>query len=69
MYTFLLYYLKVKHPLRDWRKLGRCQKVIKHSPEGGRYSAIAVNSEGLLAVTDYKNEYYTNIFSPKRVHW
>ena len=55
VYTFLLYYLQVKHPLRDWRQLGRCQKVIKHSLEGGGYSAIAVNSEGLLALTDYMN--------------
>ena len=40
----------MKHPLRDWRKLGECQKVIQHSPEGGRYTAVAINSEGLLAV-------------------
>ena len=45
----------MKHPLRDWRKLGECQKVIKHSPEGGRYKAVAVNSQGLLAVTDVQN--------------
>ena len=37
---------------RDWRKLGKCQKVIQHSPEGGWYVAVAVTSEGLLAVTD-----------------
>ena len=55
MYTFLLYYLQVMHPLRNWRKLGRCQKVIQHTPDGGGYSATAVNSEGLLAVTDYMN--------------
>ena len=42
----------MKHPLRDWRKLGECQKVIQHSPEGGRFKAVAMNSEGLLAVTD-----------------
>ena len=42
----------MKHPLRDWRKLGECQKVIQHSPEGGRYTAVAMNSEGLLAVLD-----------------
>ena len=42
----------MKHPLRDWRKLGECQKVIQHSPGGGLYTAIAVNSKGLLAVTD-----------------
>ena len=42
----------MKPPPRDWRKLGECQKVIKHSPVGGWYQAVAVNSEGLLAVTD-----------------
>ena len=42
----------MKHPFRDWKKLGECQKVIQHSPEGGRYTAVAVNIEGLLAVTD-----------------
>ena len=41
----------MKPPPRDWRKLGKCQKVIKPSPQGGWYSAVAVNSEGLLAVT------------------
>ena len=46
----------MKLPLRDWRKLGECQKVIQHSPEGGIYRAVAVNSEGLLAVTDIGNE-------------
>ena len=46
----------MKHPLRDWRKLGGCQKVIKHSPEGGKYIAVAVNSDGLLAVTDEVNK-------------
>ena len=45
----------MKPPLRDWRKLGECQKVIQHSPEGGSYDAVAVNSEGLLAVTDGLN--------------
>ena len=44
------------HPLRDWKKLGKCQKVIKHSPEGGRYRAVAVNSEGFIAVTDGRNK-------------
>ena len=42
----------MKHPLRDWRKLGECQKVIKHSPKGSEYRAVTVNSEGQLAVTD-----------------
>ena len=46
----------MKHPPRDWRKLGECQKVIRHSPEGGLYYAIAVNSKGLLAVTDGMNK-------------
>ena len=45
-------YLQVKPPPRDWRKLGKCQKVIKHRLWGGEYYAVAVNSEGLLAVTD-----------------
>ena len=45
----------MKPPPRDWRKLGECQKVIKHSPEGGWYDAVAVNNEGLLAVTDELN--------------
>ena len=48
-------YLQVRHPLRDWRKLGECQKVIQHSPAGGAYHGVAVNSEGLLAVTDDVN--------------
>ena len=43
------------HPLRDWRELGQCQKVIQHSPVGGKYGVVAVNSEGILAVTDRKN--------------
>ena len=42
----------MKYLLRDWRKLGECQKVIQHSPEGGEYGGLAVNSNGLLAVTD-----------------
>ena len=45
----------MKHTPRDWRKLGECQKVIQHSPRGGWYYAIAVNSEGFLAVTDVVN--------------
>ena len=48
-------YLQVKPPPNDWRTLGKCQKVIQHRPEGGRYRAVAVNSEGLLAVTDDTN--------------
>ena len=45
----------MKHPPRDWRKHEVCRKVIQHSPEGGLYYAIAVNSKGLLAVTDVRN--------------
>ena len=45
----------MKHPLRDWRKIGKCQKVIKHSPKCGKYQAVAVNSEGLLAVTEFQH--------------
>ena len=55
LYTFLMCYLQVKHPPRDWRTLGKCQKVIQHSPGGGGYGGVAVNSEGLLAVTDDEN--------------
>ena len=54
LYAFLMCYLQVKPPLRDWRKLGKCQ-VIKHRPEGGWYRAVAVNSKGLLAVADVEN--------------
>ena len=43
-------------PTRDWRTLGKCQKVIQHNVVGGAYSGVAVNSEGLLAVTDDRNE-------------
>ena len=53
-------YLQVKHPPREWRKLGDCQKVIKHRPEGGRYTGVAVNSEGLVIVTD---ERYVHLLS------
>ena len=55
LYTFLMCYLQVKHPPRDWRRLGKCQKVIQHRPGGGRYIGVVVNSEGLLAVTDEEN--------------
>ena len=50
--ALVMCYLQVDHPLRDWRKLGKCQKVIQHKPGGGVYVGVAVNSEGLLAVTD-----------------
>ena len=36
---------------RDWRTLGECQKIIQHNPRGWQYIGVAVNSEGLLAVT------------------
>ena len=45
----------MKHSTVDWRKLGECQKVIKHSPEGGMYEAVTASSEGLLAVMDSTN--------------
>ena len=46
----------MKPPPRDWRKLGKCQKVIQHKSGGsGVYTAVAVNSEGLLAVADGVN--------------
>ena len=45
----------MKHPPRDWRKLGECWKVIRHNPGGGGYYAIAVNNKGLLAVTVRRN--------------
>ena len=45
----------MKHPLREWRKLGECQKVIT-SPGGKEYCALSVNSEGVVAVTDLVNK-------------
>ena len=53
--ALVMCYLQVRHPLRDWRKLGKCQKVIQHTPGGGMYVGVAVNSEGFLAVTDGNN--------------
>ena len=53
--ALVMCYLQVRHPLRDWRKLGKCQKVIQHTPGGGGYYGVAVNSVGLLAVTDDDN--------------
>ena len=55
--ALVMCYLQVRHPLKGWEKLGKCQKVIQHSPKGGRYGAVAVNSEGLLAVTENENNY------------
>ena len=54
--ALVMCYLQVRYPLRDWRKLGKCQKVIQHRPGGGDYGGVAVNSEGLLAVTDDRNK-------------
>ena len=54
--ALLICYLQVRHPPRDWRKLGKCQKVIQHSQRGGKYCGVAVSSEGLLAVTDDENK-------------
>ena len=42
-------------PTRDWKNLGPCLKVIQHMKEGGMYYGVAVNSKGLLAVTDSTN--------------
>ena len=50
--ALVMCYLQVRRPLRDWRKLGTCQKVIQHTPGGGGYYGVAVNSDGLLAVAD-----------------
>ena len=53
--ALVMCYLQVRHHLREWRMLGNCQKVIQHRPRGGSYYGVAVNSEGLLAVTDDGN--------------
>ena len=37
---------------RDWKTLEKCQKVIQRRGGDGKYCGVAVNSEGLLAVTD-----------------
>ena len=50
--ALVMCYLQVRHPVRDWRKLGKCQKVIQHRPGSGVYFGVAVNGDGLLAVTD-----------------
>ena len=54
--ALVMCYLQVRHPLRDWRKFGKCQKVIQHSPGDGDYIGVAVSSDGLLAVTDAMNQ-------------
>ena len=56
LYALLLCYLQERHPPRDWGNLVKCQNIIQHSPEGGRYCGVAVNSEGLLAVTNCTNQ-------------
>ena len=43
-------------PIRHCKSLGKCQKVIQHSPDGGLYVGVAVSSEGLLAITDDVNK-------------
>ena len=53
--ALVMCYLQVRHSLRDWGKLGKCQKGIQHSPGGGSYRGVAVNSVGLLGVTDDGN--------------
>ena len=60
--ALVMCYLQARHPLRDWRKLGKCHKVIRHSADGGWYCGVAVNSESLLAVTDGGNR-CVHIFS------
>ena len=50
------FHLQVKHSRRDWKKLGQRPDAIIHSPEGGEYWAVAVNNNGLLAVTDEGNK-------------
>ena len=50
--ALVMCYLQVRHPPRDWKKLGKCEKVVQHSPGGRGYVEVAVKSEGLLAVTD-----------------
>ena len=45
--------LKVPQPPKDWRGLGECKRTIQHRPGGGwDYFAVAVNKEGIIAVTD-----------------
>ena len=53
--ALVMFYLQVRR-FRNWGMLGKCQNVIQHSPGGGLYHGVAVNSEGLLAVTDRRNK-------------
>ena len=43
--ALVICYLQETRPLRNWRKLDKCKKVIQHSSEGGVYFGVAVNSE------------------------
>ena len=43
-------------PIRHCKSLGKCRKVIQHSPDGGFYTGVSASSEGLLAVTDHVNK-------------
>ena len=53
--ALVMCYLQVRHPLRDWGYLGKCQKVIQHTPGREGYFGVAVNSDGFLAVADGTN--------------
>ena len=61
--ALVMCYLQVRRPLRDWGKLGQYQKFFQHSPKG--YTGVAVNSEGLLAVTDEGNR-CVHVFNKER---
>ena len=65
--ALVMCYLQVRHPLRDWMKLGKCQKVIQHTPGGAWYYGVAVNSEGLLAVADGQEQVHSSS-TEKMVH-
>ena len=70
--ALVMCYLQVRHPLGDWRKFGKCQKVIQHSPGGGKYIGVAVSSDGLLAVTDITNQLHSPFYERRcvgEVHW
>lgn len=42
---------------RSWKDLGICQRAVQHSRGGGRYKALAINQDGLIAVTDESNKH------------
>ena len=48
--------LQRKHHSSGWMERGMCKKIIQHTSEGGWYQAVAVDSKGLLAVTDGTNK-------------